>query len=67
MHSSAAQCWDMVRKRLNQEITRQCNLGRQDLPPLQPPGSIDGLEMFGLLSPSIVQVSVFPFVFSQFR
>uniref|UniRef100_A0A5B6Z7D0 Uncharacterized protein n=2 Tax=Davidia involucrata TaxID=16924 RepID=A0A5B6Z7D0_DAVIN len=26
------------------------------LPPLQPPGSLDGLEMFGFSSPAIVQV-----------
>ncbi|XP_020597390.1 lysine-specific demethylase JMJ18-like [Phalaenopsis equestris] len=55
MHSSAAQCWDLVRERLNQEIIKQCNLRNQDLPPLQPPGSIDGLQMFGFLSPSINQ------------
>lgn len=57
MHYSPMQCWDMVRERVNQEITRQCNQGKQGLPPLQPPGCIDGLEMFGLLSPSVIQVT----------
>lgn len=47
----------MVRERVNQEITRQHKLGRLNLPPLQPPGSLDGFEMFGFTSPSIVQVN----------
>ncbi|XP_020698892.1 lysine-specific demethylase JMJ18 [Dendrobium catenatum] len=55
IHSSPSQCWDLIRERLNQEIIKQCSLMNQELPPLQPPGSIDGLEMFGFLSPSIYQ------------
>ena len=47
----------MVRERVNQEITRQHKLGRLNLPPLQPPGSLDGFEMFGFTSPAIVQVN----------
>lgn len=54
-HVSATKCWDMVRERVNQEIRRQHNLGRVNLPSLQPPGSLDGLEMFGLTSPKIIQ------------
>ncbi|URE10603.1 lysine-specific demethylase JMJ14-like [Musa troglodytarum] len=54
--SSALQCWEMIRERLNQEIVRQHNLGKQGLPELQSPESMDGLEMFGLLSPSIIRV-----------
>ncbi|XP_010934317.1 putative lysine-specific demethylase JMJ16 [Elaeis guineensis] len=54
-HISATKCWDMVRERVNQEIRRQHNLGRVNLPSLQPPGSLDGLDMFGLTSPSIIQ------------
>jgi hypothetical protein len=46
----------MVRERVNQEITKQHKLGRVNLPPLQPPGSLDGFEMFGFSSPEIVQV-----------
>ncbi|WVZ81622.1 hypothetical protein U9M48_028977 [Paspalum notatum var. saurae] len=52
---SPTKCWNMVRERLNMEIRRQLNMGRANLPALQPPGSIDGLEMFGLLTPAIVQ------------
>ncbi|XP_042049740.1 lysine-specific demethylase JMJ18-like isoform X2 [Salvia splendens] len=54
-HVSAARCWELVRDRVNQEIAKQHKLGRQNLPPLQPPGSLDGMEMFGFSSPAIVQ------------
>lgn len=57
IHGSANKCWEMVRDRANQEITRQHKSGRLNLPPLQPPGSLDGFEMFGFTSPSIVQVN----------
>jgi histone demethylase JARID1 len=53
---SPTKCWNMVRERLNMEIRRQINMGRANLPTLQPPGSVDGHEMFGLLTPAIVQV-----------
>lgn len=52
---SPTKCWSMVRERLNMEIRRQLSMGRTNLPALQPPGSVDGFEMFGLLSPAIVQ------------
>ncbi|KAF8408758.1 hypothetical protein HHK36_004826 [Tetracentron sinense] len=52
---SAQKCWEMVLERLNQEIIRQHSLGEQRLPPLRPLQSINGLEMFGFLSPPIVQ------------
>ncbi|XP_058002667.1 putative lysine-specific demethylase JMJ16 isoform X2 [Hevea brasiliensis] len=55
IHISATRCWEMVRERVNQEITKQHKLGRMNLPPLQPPGSLDGFEMFGFSSPAIVQ------------
>ncbi|MBA0832941.1 hypothetical protein Goarm_017290 [Gossypium armourianum] len=55
VHVSAARCWEMVREKVNQEITKQHRLGRTNLPPLQPPGSLDGFEMFGFSSPEIVQ------------
>jgi histone demethylase JARID1 len=54
-HVSARRCWEMVRERANQEISKQHKLGRLKLPPLQPPGSLDGMEMFGFSSPTIVQ------------
>ncbi|KAK3001060.1 hypothetical protein RJ639_019067, partial [Escallonia herrerae] len=56
VHVSATRCWEMVRERVNQEITKQHKLGKMKLPPLQPPGSLDGMEMFGFSSPAIVQV-----------
>lgn len=43
-------------ERLNQEIKRQTTLGKQGLPPLQAVKNIDGLQMFGFLSPPIIQV-----------
>ncbi|XP_068656564.1 lysine-specific demethylase JMJ18-like isoform X2 [Aristolochia californica] len=55
VNDSATRCWEMVLERLNQELTRQDGLGKQRLPLLQPPLSLDGLEMFGFFSPSIVQ------------
>lgn len=56
IHVSALKCWEMVRERVNQEITKQLKLGTKKLPPLQPPGSLDGIEMFGFSTPTIVQV-----------
>ncbi|XP_061342610.1 putative lysine-specific demethylase JMJ16 [Gastrolobium bilobum] len=55
IHLLATRCWELVRERVNQEITKQHKLGRKGLPPLQPPGSLDGFEMFGFSSPAIVQ------------
>ncbi|OAP18082.1 PKDM7D [Arabidopsis thaliana] len=52
---SPTRCWEMVRERVNQEITKQHKAGKSDLPPLQPSGSPDGFEMFGYSSPAIVQ------------
>ncbi|KAL7582325.1 putative lysine-specific demethylase JMJ16 isoform X1 [Lactuca sativa] len=55
IHLSAVKCWDMVRERINQEILKLHKLGRLKLPPLQPSGSLDGMEMFGFSSPFILQ------------
>ncbi|GAB4855353.1 hypothetical protein Ancab_023974 [Ancistrocladus abbreviatus] len=55
VHVSPIRCWEMVRERVNQEIAKQHKLGKMKLPPLQPPGSLDGLEMFGFTSPAIIQ------------
>ncbi|KAI8535350.1 hypothetical protein RHMOL_Rhmol10G0167500 [Rhododendron molle] len=52
---SAEKCWDMVLQRLNQEIVTQRDLGKQGMLPLQPPESINGLKMYGFLSPPIIQ------------
>ncbi|KAL0697460.1 hypothetical protein Bca4012_053582 [Brassica carinata] len=54
-HLSPTRCWEMVRDRVNQEISKQHKAGKLDLPPLQPSGSPDGFEMFGYTSPAIVQ------------
>ncbi|KAK9083466.1 hypothetical protein Scep_029937 [Stephania cephalantha] len=53
IHTAASKCWELVRERVNQEIRKQFSMGRAKLP-LQPPGSVDGLEMFGFTSPEIV-------------
>ncbi|KAF8116176.1 hypothetical protein N665_0020s0035 [Sinapis alba] len=54
-HLSPTRCWEMVRDRVNQEISKQHKAGKLDLPPLQPSGSPDGFEMFGYTSPAIIQ------------
>uniref|UniRef100_A0A1D1Y1R8 Putative lysine-specific demethylase JMJ14 n=1 Tax=Anthurium amnicola TaxID=1678845 RepID=A0A1D1Y1R8_9ARAE len=56
IHLSATRCWDMVRERVNHEIRKQHSLGKIGVPALQPPVSLDGLEMFGLTSPAIIKV-----------
>ncbi|CAN8305878.1 unnamed protein product [Cochlearia groenlandica] len=55
VHLSPKRCWEMVKDRVNQEITKQHKAGKSDLPPLQPSGSPDGFEMFGYSSPAILQ------------
>ncbi|XWS16682.1 hypothetical protein CRYUN_Cryun34aG0111800 [Craigia yunnanensis] len=52
---SVEKCWEMVLLQLNQEILRRSNLGERGLLPLQSLQSINGLEMFGFLSPPIIQ------------
>ncbi|KAL8508259.1 hypothetical protein ACS0TY_018735 [Phlomoides rotata] len=52
---SVEETWEMVRQRLNQEILTQNRSGKQGVPPLQPHSTINGLEMFGFLSPPILQ------------
>ncbi|KAL5838980.1 hypothetical protein ACOSQ4_011588 [Xanthoceras sorbifolium] len=52
---SAEKCWEMVIQRLNQEILRRSSLGERGLPPLQSLQNIDGLGLFGFLSPPIIQ------------
>ncbi|CAL9155009.1 unnamed protein product [Musa hybrid cultivar] len=56
IHVSATECWNMVREKVNDQIRKHHSMGRPSLPPLQPPGSLDGFEMFGLSSPMIIQV-----------
>ncbi|KAF3964086.1 hypothetical protein CMV_011590 [Castanea mollissima] len=49
---SAELCWEMVLQRLNQEIISRSSLGEQGLPPSQ---SVNGLDMFGFHSQSIIE------------
>ncbi|XP_076897466.1 putative lysine-specific demethylase JMJ16 [Bidens hawaiensis] len=55
IHFSPVKCWEMIRERVNSEISKKHKLKVPNLPPLQPPGSLDGMEMFGFSSPSILQ------------
>lgn len=55
-NASATKCWDMVVQRINQEIERQnLKLGgiAAPMPLLE---EVNGLEMFGFLSPRVIQV-----------
>ncbi|XP_022142392.1 lysine-specific demethylase JMJ18-like isoform X2 [Momordica charantia] len=51
---SATKCWDMVIQRIIQEVKRQ-NLRLEETHPLQVLEGINGLEMFGFLSPHVIQ------------
>ncbi|VAH15448.1 unnamed protein product [Triticum turgidum subsp. durum] len=53
-HTSPMQCWDSVRDRVNEEIKKQCTAGKS--PALLSNDSVNGLEMFGFLSPPIIEV-----------
>ncbi|KAM0041484.1 putative chromatin remodeling & transcription regulator FYR family [Helianthus debilis subsp. tardiflorus] len=57
IYFSPVKCWEMVRERINHEISEQHKLGKANLPVLPPPGSLDGMEMFGFSSPFILQVN----------
>jgi hypothetical protein len=49
-------CWDSVRDRVNEEIKKQQSIRKPGVPDLLPPDSVNGIEMFGFLSPQIIQV-----------
>nr|GEX57869.1 putative lysine-specific demethylase JMJ16 [Tanacetum cinerariifolium] len=55
IHLSADKCWEMVRERINQEISKRRKLGISKLLPLQRLGSLNGMKMFGFSSPFILQ------------
>lgn len=59
---SAEKCWEMVLQRLNQEIIRHGSIGERGLPSLHALQSVNGLEMFGFLSPPIIQVKLPSFI-----
>lgn len=48
----------MVTQRLKLEIIKKCDQPVSSLTSLEPLESINGLEMFGFLSPRIIQVTV---------
>ncbi|KAI3495430.1 hypothetical protein L1887_37770 [Cichorium endivia] len=52
MEVSADKCWELVLQRLNQEILKDAELAKCDM---KPPHGINGLEMFGLCSPAVIQ------------
>lgn len=51
---SPQECWEMVLQRLNKEI-EECRRQGENVHTLK---SIDGLQMFGFRSPSIVEVTL---------
>lgn len=55
--TSADKCWESVLKRLHNEIMERRNQGEHGLPSLELMNNINGLRMFGFLSPSIIQVT----------
>ncbi|KAM3407927.1 hypothetical protein ACQJBY_001326 [Aegilops geniculata] len=55
-HTSPMQCWDSVRDRVNEEIKKQCRAGKSGVPALLSNDSVNGLEMFGFISPPIIEV-----------
>lgn len=57
-HDSASGCWQMILERLNHELSRLNTYGKHKSSLLQPPDKLDGLKLFGFLSPSIAQVSL---------
>ncbi|CAN6333462.1 unnamed protein product [Urochloa humidicola] len=54
-HTSPTRCWDSIRDMVNEEIIKLQKVGKCGLPDLLPPDSVNGLEMFGFLSPQIMQ------------
>ncbi|KAG8067668.1 hypothetical protein GUJ93_ZPchr0005g15796 [Zizania palustris] len=54
-HTSPMQCWDSVRDRVNEEIEKQQMVGKSGLPDLLSFNYVNGLEMFGFLSPLIIK------------
>ncbi|VFQ97411.1 unnamed protein product [Cuscuta campestris] len=52
--ASPEKCWEMVVENLNSEMMRQAVLEKSKLPPAH--DKVNGLAMFGLLSPHIIRV-----------
>lgn len=56
VYTSVGECWEAVLDMLKQKIRRRRHLDELDPPPIKVPKSLDGLQMFGLRSPPIIQV-----------
>ncbi|KAK1375678.1 lysine-specific demethylase JMJ18-like [Heracleum sosnowskyi] len=54
VNTSAQKCWEMVMEELIKEFSRRQSLGNA-ISPFLDPQSINGLAMFGFLSPHIIQ------------
>ncbi|CAD6272334.1 unnamed protein product [Miscanthus lutarioriparius] len=54
-HTSPMSCWDIVRDKVNEQIENLQRIGKCGVPNFLPPDSVNGLEMFGFLSPQIIQ------------
>lgn len=54
--TSVGKCWEAVQEKLNQKIGALHFQGNQGLPPVQIPVSLNGLQMFGFMSPLVIQV-----------
>ncbi|KAL2619897.1 hypothetical protein R1flu_000102 [Riccia fluitans] len=48
-------CWQTVQEQINKEIIRCRSQGHTNLPALQAPQSLHGLDMFGFTSPTIIR------------
>ncbi|XP_024529682.1 lysine-specific demethylase JMJ703 isoform X1 [Selaginella moellendorffii] len=53
--SSIDFCWQSVQEKVNSRIKQLRESGKANLPPLRPPESLKGLEMFGFTVPSVVK------------
>lgn len=58
MHTCPTQCWKLVCEKLNKKISQEPGM----VPPVKFPDSIDGFEMFGFFTPSIVKVLPTPWI-----
>ncbi|TVU18636.1 hypothetical protein EJB05_34744 [Eragrostis curvula] len=54
-NTSPVLCWDSIRDMVNEEIKKQQSIGKLGVPDLLPSDSVNGIEMFGFLSPQIIQ------------
>eukprot|EP00252_Welwitschia_mirabilis_P018476 TRINITY_DN4105_c0_g1_i1.p1 TRINITY_DN4105_c0_g1~~TRINITY_DN4105_c0_g1_i1.p1 ORF type:complete len:1382 (-),score=296.77 TRINITY_DN4105_c0_g1_i1:53-4198(-) len=55
VHSSIDKCWNLVRKKVNEEIMKSSTLQKHNNLGWQTPERVNGLEMFGLTTPSVIK------------